>query len=108
MVKNEAHNIVQTLKPLVNAGIKHFVIWDTGSIDNSPQLIKNFFGHHPEIAVRFGQEQFIDFATSRNHALDFAYKEFPCATFMLMPDAEWYLHDDHGNLMKFCEQHACA
>jgi len=52
------------------------------------------------------EEPFIDFATSRNHALDAAQTIFPQATFMLMPDAEWYMHGSEG-LLKFCHEHVC-
>ena len=48
------------------------------------------------------QEPFIDFATSRNRALDLAEELFPKAAFMVMLDAEWYLNDAKL-LLEFCE-----
>jgi hypothetical protein len=48
------------------------------------------------------QEPFIDFSTSRNHALDRAQKKFPDAEFIIMLDAEWYLNDAHA-LLNFCK-----
>ena len=104
MVKNEAHVMRETLQPFVDAGIDAFVVFDTGSTDTTMEVTREFF---EEKGVRCGkifQEPFIDFASSRNHALQCAEKSFPRACFMLMPDAEWYIENAQG-LVNFCEKH---
>ena len=104
MVKNEALVIRETLQPYVNAGIQHMLVFDTGSTDDTVALIKKFFIDNN---VNYGvvkQEPFIDFATSRNRAMQLAEESFPNAIFMVMPDAEWYLQNVPG-LLKFCEEH---
>jgi hypothetical protein len=50
------------------------------------------------------QEPFIDFATSRNRALEIAEEKFPNAAFFLMIDAEWYMKNVEG-LIDFCKKH---
>ena len=104
MVKNEAGVITQTLQPFIDGGVKDFVIFDTGSTDGTQQIAKDFFKKYDLIHTDIVEEPFIDFATSRNHALEAAQSLFPQATFMLMPDAEWYMHNTEG-LLGFCDEH---
>lgn len=104
MVKDEASVIIPTLQPYVDGGIKHFLIFDTGSTDGTQQIAQEFFKEHNLMNAYVVEEAFIDFATSRNHALDAAHILFPQATFILMPDAEWYMHKVEG-LLQFCEEH---
>lgn len=101
MVKNEAHVIVETLASLIPR-IRHFLILDTGSNDNTVAITQNFFTTQ-SIHSYVKQEPFIDFATSRNRALQLAREKFPETTFFLMLDAEWYLHYPEA-LITFCEQ----
>jgi glycosyltransferase involved in cell wall biosynthesis len=101
MVKDEADVIEATLKPFVDGGIKNFVVFDTGSTDGTQEVAKKFFEYYAVEHAHILEEKFIDFATSRNHALDAAEKIFPRATFMLMPDAEWYMYNVK-ELLKFC------
>ncbi|MBP6892498.1 hypothetical protein KBB68_02860, partial [Candidatus Babeliales bacterium] len=49
------------------------------------------------------QGEWIDFATSRNKALELTEQYFPNATFMLMLDAEWILHNGK-ELLKYCNE----
>lgn len=104
MVKNEAPVIVQTLQPLVDGEIKDFVIFDTGSTDETLRVVRDFFARNSQFNAHIEQEPFIDFATSRNHALDAVQKFFPHATFMLMLDAEWYAHNS-AQFVQFCRDH---
>lgn len=104
MVKNEESVIIQTLEPFVKAGLQSFLIFDTGSTDATLDTVKDYFKKN---SIQYGyiaEEPFIDFATSRNHALDVAEELFPEAYFFLMPDAEWYLHNVK-DLIQFCESH---
>jgi hypothetical protein len=101
MVKNEQDAMEKTLEPFVKAGIKSFLIFDTGSTDDTIAVTHQFFKKHHITNYVIEEEPFIDFATSRNHALDAADKHFPNTTFYLMLDAEWYLHNVKG-LIDFC------
>ncbi|MGC2310065.1 MAG: glycosyltransferase [Candidatus Babeliaceae bacterium] len=102
MVKNEESVIINTLRSYSDQGLTHFLVFDTGSEDKTVQLVKNFFETNKNIIGVLLQEPFIDFSTSRNHALDEAEKIFPDAQFLLMPDAEWYLHNGQ-ELIDFCK-----
>lgn len=104
MVKNEALVIKETLQPFVDGGASQFLIFDTGSTDNTQETAKEFFKDHNLSEAYVVEEPFIDFATSRNRALDVAEILFPEATFMLMPDAEWYIHGVE-DLLSFCNEH---
>lgn len=104
MVKDEAHVIRETLKPFVDAGVQHYFIFDTGSTDGTIEVVTGYFAQHNVAHAIVEQEPFVDFATSRNRALELAEERFPHATFMIMFDAEWYLqHADE--LLAFCEEH---
>lgn len=103
MVKNEAAVMASTLQPLVQAGIESFFIFDTGSTDQTIENTQKFFTEHSHCTYTIASEPFIDFATSRNKALDLAEQFFPNAQFMLMLDAEWHLVN--GNLLlDFCKK----
>ncbi len=102
MVKNEETVMRATLQPFVDGGIDSFFIFDTGSTDNTIEVTEQFFVEHSITQAYIAQEPFIDFATSRNRALDLAQEKFPNAAFMVMPDAEWYLNDARA-LVDFCE-----
>jgi len=104
MVKNEAAVITQTLQPFVDGGVRDFLIFDTGSTDGTQTAAEEFFKVHSLDNAHIVQEPFIDFGTSRNHALDSAERIFPQATFMVMPDAEWYMQNVQA-LVQFCEEH---
>lgn len=104
MVKNEAKVIEATLQPFVDGGLKHFVIFDTGSTDGTQEVAADFFRKNNISDAYIIKGKFIDFATSRNQALSAAEVLFPEATFMLMPDAEWYTKNVPG-LVQFCQEH---
>ena len=109
MVKNEAHTerqdpvIIETLKPYVEGGIDSYFIFDTGSTDGTIEVTQNYFKEKGIENGYIAQEPFIDFATSRNRALELAEEQFHHACFMLMPDAEWYMHNVEG-LINFCKE----
>lgn len=102
MVKNEETVMRATLQPFVDGGVTSFFIFDTGSTDNTVAVTQDFFDEHQITDAYIMQEPFIDFATSRNRALDLAEEKFPHAAFMVMLDAEWYLNDAKG-LVDFCQ-----
>jgi tetratricopeptide (TPR) repeat protein len=103
MVKNEEAVMEMTLQPLVDAGITDFLIYDTGSTDDTIQITQDFFINNNITNFVIEQGEFIDFATSRNKALELTELYFPDATFMLMLDAEWILHNGIA-LLQCCEQ----
>ena len=102
MVKNEETVMRATLQPFVDGGINSYLIFDTGSTDHTVAVTQEFFEEHGVTDGYIVQEPFIDFATSRNRALDLAEEKFPQAAFMVMLDAEWYLNDARA-LGNFCE-----
>jgi tetratricopeptide (TPR) repeat protein len=86
IVKNESKNIIRCLKSVVSY-INFFVIHDTGSVDNTIDLIKQFFASY-KIQGIIKKTKFIDFSTSRNFAL------FDCARrtdYTLFIDADMVL-----------------
>ena len=85
IVKNESHVIEETLKNLTSKiNIDYYVISDTGSNDDTPNIIKNFFnglGIYGEIYYDLWK----DFGTNRSLALEKAYKK---ADYILIFDAD--------------------
>jgi tetratricopeptide (TPR) repeat protein len=104
MIKNEASVMATTLQPLVDAGIKDYFIYDTGSTDDTIQVTQEFFQRNKITNFKIVQETWIDFSASRNRALRLTEQAYPDATFMLMIDAEWHLKNG-ADLVKFCEKH---
>jgi len=107
MVKNEASVMCDTLKPFIDTCMTEplaFFIFDTGSTDSTMAITQQYFEENNVHNTVIKQEPFIDFATSRNRALELAEQAFPAASFMLMLDAEWYLHNVAG-LIDFCHVH---
>lgn len=71
MVKNEAARIEYTIRSCSEPSITGFIIYDTGSTDDTINVIKRTAGSkHVDII----EGEFHDFATSRNILLDFAQK----------------------------------
>jgi glycosyltransferase involved in cell wall biosynthesis len=101
MVKNEASVITQTLQPYIDGGIQDFVVYDTGSTDGTQYIAHNLFETYGLQNAHVIEEPFIDFSTSRNHAIEAAETIFPEIPFILMPDAEWYMHGV-DELIQFC------
>lgn len=104
MVKNEADVIVPTLQPFVDAGITSFLVYDTGSTDGTQDVVRNYFRDCHLDHTYVVEEPFVDFATSRNRALELAEQIFVNNTFLLMLDAEWYMHNVE-ELITFCKTH---
>lgn len=101
MIKNEATVIEKTLQPFVDAGVTRYMILDTGSTDGTVEVVQNFFMQHDLDQAYIKQEQFVDFATSRNVALDWAEKHFQDENLFFMIDAEWYVYGVK-TLLNFC------
>lgn len=110
MVKNEATVMRDTLETYLHIINERsdaqgaFFIFDTGSTDDTIAITQNYFQEKNVQNAVIQQEPFVDFEVSRNRALDCAQEAFPGATFMLMPDAEWYMHNPEA-LLEFCKTH---
>lgn len=103
MVKNEEQAMLKTLRSLIDAGITQYFIYDTGSTDNTIAITQEVFKKNNIKNYIIEQEPWIDFSASRNHALRRTEYGFPCATFILMLDAEWILHNGK-QLIKYCQE----
>lgn len=93
IVKNEAHCIkrcLQSLKPFIS----HWVICDTGSTDGTQEIIKEYLKDIPGELI---QNEWIDFSTNRNIALNAAYDK---ADYVLFIDADDYLSVSNQDALK--------
>lgn len=68
IVKNEAHVIEQTLECMLKY-IDYYVISDTGSTDDTMNVIKNFFDKH-NVKGEIHQNPWLEFGKSRTAALN--------------------------------------
>ena len=75
IVKDESHIIIDTLKNLCSyIFFDYWVISDTGSSDNTKELITNFFKERG-IPGELVEHKWIDFAHNRTQALDCAFNK---------------------------------
>ena len=75
IVKNESHIIEQTLNNIVNnIKIDYWVISDTGSTDNTKEIIQNFF-NKKSINGELHCDKWRDFGYNRTRALQHAYNK---------------------------------
>jgi glycosyltransferase involved in cell wall biosynthesis len=70
MVKNEKKRILVSLESIKNF-VDSIIIYDTGSTDNTIDIITDFCNKNNKI-LRLKTGEFVDFSTSRNEGLDFA------------------------------------
>jgi glycosyltransferase involved in cell wall biosynthesis len=85
IVKNESHIIEKTLLNLCDKiKFSYWVICDTGSTDNTPELITNFF-KNKNIPGQLFYDKWQDFAHNRTIALE---KAFNKTDFLLVFDAD--------------------
>ena len=70
IVKNESHVIYKTLQQIIKyIPLTYIVICDTGSVDNTIQVINNFLTNN-KIPGEIHKHEWVDFATNRNLALN--------------------------------------
>jgi hypothetical protein len=75
IVKNESHIIENTLEKLCSKiAFNYWVICDTGSTDNTPQIITDFFSKKG-IKGELFYDEWVNFAHNRTLALQRAYKK---------------------------------
>lgn len=75
IVKNESHVIKQTLANLCDKiDFSYYVICDTGSTDNTKEIILNFF-YEKNIPGEIFDDEWKDFGYNRTKALEYAYNK---------------------------------
>lgn len=99
IVKNEESSIIDTIIPFLNINLDKILIVDTGSTDNTINIITEYKKEFENITLI--EEPFVDFSTTRNFALTKA-KELFDPHFLIMPDAEWILQNG-DKLLTFLE-----
>lgn len=99
MVKNEATNIAATLDTY--SSCHRIYLFDTGSEDQTIQVASNW-AHRHHIDFRLTTQAFVDYATSRNQALEWVRGCETHARYCLFIDAEWYL-EGWPTLVSFVE-----
>ena len=107
IVKDESHIIKKTLINLCDKfKFDYWVISDTGSSDNTIEIIENFF-KEKNIPGKIHHDQWVNFAHNRNLALDYAFKK---TNLLLIFDADdevvgtpiiYYSPEIHGYKMTF-------
>ncbi|CAK7994552.1 Glycosyltransferase family 2 [uncultured virus] len=102
MVKNEEGNIAATLDSYREGGITKFLLYDTGSTDQTITKFREFIDQH-HLEGKIYELPFTNFATSRNAGLAKLPELFPECRFAFMPDAEWYIENAKG-LVEYCRQ----
>jgi tetratricopeptide (TPR) repeat protein len=89
IVKDEAAIIERCLASVLPL-IDHYVICDTGSTDDTPALVVDFFASHA-IPGELHRASFTDFATARNRALGFCRQSPLDFSYILLVDADMEL-----------------
>lgn len=75
IVKNESHIVASTLKNILeHIRIDYWVISDTGSTDNTMEIIQEFFKER-EIPGELFQDEWKDFGYNRSRAIDHAFNK---------------------------------
>lgn len=100
MVKNEKKRIHVTLDSL-KGFVKSLVIYDTGSTDNTLDIIREFSKKN-NIPVNIKEGEFVNFEVSRNVLLDFA-EEIEEIDYFLLLDCNDELRGGE-KLLTFCEK----
>lgn len=91
IVKNESHIIKETLENLTSKIVfDYYVICDTGSTDNTKQIINDFF-EKKGIPGELHDDEWRDFAHNRTKALEYAFEK---TDYALIFDADDKLHGD--------------
>ena len=117
MVKDEQDAIVPTLETYLPAELTvgkvdpedvAYVVYDTGSTDETVQRARQFFEDHRVLNYKVIREEHpssFHYSNGRNRGLEIARDSYPESTFILFPDAEWFM-DDMDKLIGFCKEEA--
>ena len=91
IVKNESHIILQTFDNLLKyLQISYWVICDTGSSDNTKEVIQNYFDQK-QIKGELIDSQWENFGHNRSEALKLAYNK---SDYLLIFDADDSIHNN--------------
>lgn len=101
MVKNEHKRLEVSLNSVIGY-VNSIVVYDTGSTDNTIEILRNFCDKY-KIPLRLKEGEFVDFATSRNVSLDFA-DTFDDIDFLLLLDCNDELKGGQ-HLRSFCSNY---
>jgi len=101
MCKNETKRIGVTLDSVIGY-VNSFIVYDTGSTDDTISIIEEYSKKH-NIPLRLKQGEFVDFATSRNVALEFA-DTFEDVDYLLLMDVNDELKGGDA-LLKYIKEH---
>jgi glycosyltransferase involved in cell wall biosynthesis len=97
IVKNEAHCITRCLDS-VKPYIDYWIICDTGSTDNTQEIIKEYM---KDIPGELHNKSWVDFSTNRNQALELSKNK---ADYSLIIDADDFLVvEDNFNIKNISE-----
>lgn len=99
MMKNEKKRILVTLES-VKDYVDSLVLYDTGSTDNTIDIVKEFSEKY-NIPLRLKTGEFVDFSTSRNVSLEFA-DTFDDIDYLLLMDVNDELKNGDG-LIQFAK-----
>lgn len=95
MVKNEAERLVKTTLVSIRDFCPELVIFDTGSTDNTIEVISTFCKEN-DMVLHLKQGEFVNFSVSRNVLLDFCDEIYKGKDmFLLMLDAHDELQEGH-------------
>lgn len=89
IVKNEGKVILRMLKSVIDI-IDYFIIVDTGSTDNTINLIMQFFSNYNVQGI-IKKSTFINFEHNRNEALELCYQKPEAGNYILLLDADMIL-----------------
>ncbi len=92
MIKDEETCICQTLEPLLISGFINYLIYDTGSIDNTIDVTRKYLDGKVNFIIKEDTYSEFDYSIARNKMLNYARNLFGnYCRFALSLDAEWYL-----------------
>lgn len=101
MMKDEEKRLIVSLESVVGI-VDSIVAYDTGSTDNTLQILRDFSNKH-KIPLRLKEGEFVNFSVSRNVSLDFA-DTFDDIDFLLLLDVNDELRGG-DKLLKFAKEH---
>jgi len=105
IVKNESSNITSALKSL-RPHIDGWVVCDTGSTDDTPHLIKEFF-QTEEVSGYFEHHSWIDYATNRNMCIRRGKRRMPsCANWLLLDADQELVNESNRSIIDFLDHNA--